>query len=146
MSEGQLLAIHWDGEMEWVPCTYEGIKRGLRDAVLDFRRAGEHIGVYINDNGMLDGSPLNMTASILFGHPLYGSVVFAAAYPDAKGDTLPADEEHLRPFRGMARMVKDLHERAAQVGQSLSIVANPDTVPAPTITPITNIEDLYGAG
>ncbi len=139
--EGELLAVQPDGTWEFVPNTYEGVKQGMRGATIDFVIAHDDLGFFINDNGMLDGSPLNIAASVFAQRPLYGPVVACAPEPDDEGETLAADEGVINPLRGLARFVENLHKNAALVGQTLDFPANPDTIPPARIV---SFEEHFG--
>jgi len=113
----ELLAIHPDGRFALVPNNYEGIKEGTSHAVIDFTVANDAIGFYVDDEGMLNGSVLNVPASMYAGRPLYGSVVMANAW-------------------------RSVTIVAADLGQNLDVVANPDTVPPAQIIGLTDDFDF----
>jgi len=138
----ELLAIHPDGRFALVPNNYEGIKEGTSHAVIDFTVANDAIGFYVDDEGMLNGSVLNVPASMYAGRPLYGSVVMANAHPDDDGNTLPPDGDQMRIVKSLANAWRSVTIVAADLGQNLDVVANPDTVPPAQIIGLTDDFDF----
>jgi hypothetical protein len=130
---GQLLAIAVDGTTRWVECSYEGMKDGLNGATISFLVVDEHIGLWIDDNGMLENQPLNVVASLMAGRALYGPAVVSAAEPDDEGDTLPAPERSTIVARGLANCWLSVWQDGERMNQDLVIRPNPDSLPPPTI-------------
>jgi len=133
----QLPAIYPDGTFAWVPNTYEGIKSAI-PATIDFVIASEDYGFYINDNGMVDGDMLNIPASLTACHPLYGTVVLTAAAPDSEGETLPPPLTITLAGMAVAQSWRHVMLGFPTVGQTFDVRANPDTIPAPVITELTD--------
>ena len=127
------MAIHPDGTTEWVPNTYEGIKHGLAGATLDFMRLNEHVGYYVDDEGLYDGAALNVSASWFAGQPIYGHVVVAHADPDSEGNTVPAPDQANKSMARFAEVWHMVWVNAQAQGQDLTVKANPDTVPEPQV-------------
>ena len=135
-ARGQLLVIQVDGTTRMVPCRYEGIRDGVGDTAFDFVR-GVTVGAYIDDEGMLNGSPLNVPLSITFGRPLYGPGVLCAASPDGFGNTLPPPDEAVASMRALGIAWHRVVTEAVTVGQNVMIHANADTIPPPTVVALT---------
>lgn len=133
----ELLACQPNGSITLVPNTYEGIKRGLNDATLSFLSAGE-TGMYIDDDGMVNGLPLNVPASLMFGIVLYGPIVLCAGQPDSEGETLPASAEAVAVLSGIADQWTHVVEDAARKGQNIEVLADPENIPPPTIIELTD--------
>jgi len=131
-----LVGITEDAHIGPVPNEYEGIKEMLRDETLTFVRVSETAGFYIDDNGMLNGSKLNVCASMFAGRPLYGPVVLTYATPDDEGETLCPLEEDAMLLMHFAIRWHNVVENAQRIGQDLSVIANPDTIPPPEIIPL----------
>lgn len=123
-----LLAVAPDGRYRSVPCTYEGIKEGLNDATFDFVH-NDIIGMYVDDEGMLNGLEFNAPASIFMARALWGPVVLCAAFPDGEGDTLPAAQEHVKGLRAIARIWQEVLADSLRLGQVIMTTANDSTIP-----------------
>lgn len=128
-----LIAVAIDGDVRVISNSYEGIKLGLDQACMDFVIVSETAAFYIDDEGMLNGSPLNMAASMFAGRPIYGPVVLCYADADDEGDTVPALDEDVRLIRALAARWYSVMLNATVVGQDVTVRANPDTIPPPTI-------------
>ncbi|HEY6415274.1 MAG TPA: hypothetical protein VIX41_03520, partial [Acidimicrobiales bacterium] len=63
----RLLALAVDGRSRMVNSGYAGVKGGLNGATLEFVRISAELGYFCDDNGMLEGQPLNVAASIFAG-------------------------------------------------------------------------------
>ena len=133
----ELLAIHPDGRYALVPNNYKGIKQGIGEAIMDFTVVNDAIGFYVDDEGMLNGSVLNVPASMYAGRPLYGAVVMAAAQADDQGETLPPDRDAVRILKTFANAWRSVLTVAADLGQNLDVIANPDTMPPAQIVGLT---------
>ena len=60
----------------------------------------ERLDFYANENGIAEGKPHNVPASLIAGQPIVGDVVFAAGV-DSEGDMVgltPEEEAKLRSF------------------------------------------------
>jgi Domain of unknown function (DUF3846) len=128
---GTLIAVEPDGTWREVPNTYEGIRDGLHDVAFDYVQAGhppQAIGCYLDDEGMLNGAPLNLTVSLIVGRPLYGPVVVTGGV-DAEGNDFPPSARLGTFLAQLGDMVAQLRVGARHVGQSLDWPANPDTIP-----------------
>lgn len=140
--EGErLLAVGVDGSYRLVPNTYEGIKQGLGGATLDFLSNGG-VGLYIDDNGMLEDQPLNVPASLMTGRPLYGPVVLCGPYPDEEGDTLPPSMEASQALVGLCQQWALVWEGAVVLGQDISVHPRPDSLPPAQITSFDSEEEF----
>lgn len=129
-----LIAIEPDGNVLIVPCSYEGIKFGLRGATLCFVRATEECGFYIDDEGMLNGQPLNIPVSVLIGRPIWGPAVLCHGEPDEEGDTLPANPGVMAAAQAMADQWVRVVESAARQGQTVvGLAADSATIPPPEV-------------
>ena len=133
----ELLACQPNGDITFVPNTYEGIKRGLNGATLDFLSAGE-TGMYIDDDGMVDGLALNVPASLMFGIALYGPIVLCAGRPDDNGDTLPASSDAVSVLSGIAGQWNHVVVDAARKGQSVEVRADAGNVPPPVVVGLSD--------
>jgi len=128
---GELTVIRPDCWHEPVPNTYEGIKAAMGGATIDLIRGAE-FSLFIDDEAMLNGSVLNVVASLMTGIALFGPVVVCALDPDAEGDSLPASPEVVEAFTSMADQWGRVLNDARRTGQDLTVVANAATVPGPT--------------
>ena len=88
-----------NGEVKYIANTYESIKAGLDGATMDFSVLSDTLGVYLDDEGVLHRLPLNVTASMYAGTPIYGPVVLAASQPNHEGDTLPPTPKDVEWFK-----------------------------------------------
>ena len=88
-----LYLIKPDGQVVPVANTYESIKASLDGATMDFSMFSPTGGLYLDDEGLLKGLPLNVVASFCAGRPMYGPCVLCAAQPDREGNTLPPDKD-----------------------------------------------------
>jgi hypothetical protein len=134
----ELFAIQPNGTAGPVPNTYEGIKSGLGGAILTFLRAGPELGMYLDDNGMLENQPLNVAASMLVGRPLYGPVVICLGDPDREGDALPAAEKEISIASMLAHAWWHVVNEASQIGQDVRVYPNPDTIPPAQIISLSD--------
>jgi hypothetical protein len=135
-TDERLLAIGIDGSYRLVPNTYEGIKLGLDGATLDFLNNGV-VGLYIDDNGMLEQQPLNVVASLMVGRPIYGPVVLCGAEPDDEGDTVPPPKEAAMAAIGVCDQWQTVWGGAIALGQDLCVYPNADTIPPPQVFSFT---------
>lgn len=94
-----LARVGVDGEVTIIPNTYEGIKAALDGATMDFSQISDTLGVYLDDEGVLNRLPLNVPVSLNAGAPVYGPVVLCAAKPDSEGNTLPPTAHDVEWFR-----------------------------------------------
>src|SRR6185436_19402127 len=138
-SGDQLLAVQPNGEYQVVPCTYEGIKEGLSDATFDFVH-NEAIGMYVDDEGMINELEFNVPASLVMGRALFGPVVLCAAYPDDEGDTLPANEVDVEGLKAVSRIWQEVLADASRLGQVVMTHANETTIPPPRIFSVNDVE------
>jgi len=133
MPNDRLLAVYPDGTYRTVPCTYAGIKDGLHDAVFDYLKLDDDVGMYIDDEGMLNGGVFNVPASLLMCRPIWGPVVVCHGEPDPEGNTLPPDIELIQSAVALARTWEFIRSEAIRLGQDIDHVANDQTVPPPRI-------------
>ena len=139
MTTTYLLAVAADGTSRRVANSYDGIKDGLDDATFDFVAANPHVGLYVDDEGMLNGSSLNVPASIFVGRALFGPVVLCAPQTDDEGNTLPAEPRVVAAFETLCAMWRGVIETAAQNGQVVLVgAADPSTIPPPTVISLTD--------
>lgn len=130
---GDLLLINPDGTNNMIRNGYEGLRDAIGGA-FDFVDAQGSVGIYVHDEGMLIGLPLNTPVSIMIGRPLYGPCVICAPEPDEEGDTLPAPDSTVAAFRAIARLWSMVVSNALHVGQTVDVYPNADTIPPPTVT------------
>lgn len=135
----ELIAVQTDGRWRMVENSYESIKQGLNGATLDFVTAGP-VGLFVDDNGMLEGLALNVAASMFVGGAIYGPVVLCAAEPDRDGDTVAAPPEAVEVFKGVAEQWLRVVRDAARKGQWIVVYADPDTIPPAVITSFDSAE------
>ena len=120
-----------------MPCTYKGIKEGLNDATFDFVH-NDHVGMYVDDEGMLNELEFNVPASIFMARALYGPVVLCAAKPDGEGNTLPASKEEVAGLAAVCRLWREVVTDAVRLGQDVFVRANEATIPPPRIVSLDN--------
>ena len=130
---GELYAIDTDGSVIPVANSYEGIKAGCGGATIDFLQANQHVGFYIDDEGMLNGQRLNVVVSLMAGRALYGPAVLTAADTDEDGNTLPPDEMSVRFAQILGVHWRQVVDDAAEKGQDPYVTANAETIPPPQI-------------
>lgn len=135
------IAVDPDGNFRPVPPTYDGIKDGVHDATFDVVRLpdGEHV-LFIDDNGMLDGSALNIPASLLAGIALYGPVVLTGDADD-EGETQLPTLKAANAFMTLARLWQLVRADAERKNQLVDVFANADDLPPPTVVGLT--EDQF---
>lgn len=141
-SEHPLLAVRPDGTTTWIENNYEAIKAALDGATLDaisLTMLDEEADYFVDDNGMVNGLPLNVCASMLAGVALYGPVVLTG-YPDANGDTTPPPQRTAKALENMAAVWRSVVEDATSKNQDVLPRADPDAVPPPTFIPMTDEE------
>jgi hypothetical protein len=139
----QVLQIKPDGTVTAFPCSYSGISAGV-GAPFDFI-GGNGIGMYVDDEGLLNGSRFNGAASMITGRAIYGNAVLCHDTPDSEGNTLPPSE-HTRQFAELlAKLWRNVVLNAEQVGQDVMPKSNEATVPAQTITSFDNLDDFFKA-
>ncbi len=131
-SEDQLLAVQPTGEYRMVPCTYEGIKDGVNGSPFDFVQ-NEHIGMYVDDEGMLNGLHFNVPASIFMARALWGPVVLCSSRADDDGNTVPATNEAVNGFKAIARLWQQVLADSLRLGQDVMTRANESTLPPPQV-------------
>jgi hypothetical protein len=118
---GELFRVDVDGDYRYVPNGYDGIKAAIGlDTPFDFIVISPDCGYYIDDEGMLNGSPLNVPASLFAGRPIWGPVVLCATQPDDEGDTLPAPDKKVEWLRGLAARWHQVTVGAFAVGQDIN--------------------------
>jgi hypothetical protein len=78
--------------------TYPALKNYCRGAidVVTITFGGQRADLWVNDEGLINGMPLNVPASMLAGMPLFGPVVIAGT--DDEGETINAPEALLNYF------------------------------------------------
>ena len=139
-SKDQLLAVRPDGEYRMVPCTYEGIKEGLDGATFDFVHS-DAVGMYIDDEGMINELVFNTPASIFMSRALWGPVVLTSARTDDEGNTLAPEMVHVNGLKTIARLWQRVLADSVRLGQVIMTQANETTIPPPQIFDMTD-EDM----
>lgn len=127
-----LLCIEVDGEVRDVDDGYESLRQAIGDTIT-FVFVDARLGVFVNDNGLITGQPLNPAVSMMAGRALYGTAVLCAGNPDEDGNSVPVsakDRKGMTEIAGRWRMVV---ATAAEAGQDVNVYANPATVPAARI-------------
>lgn len=105
-----LLAIWPNGQHMYIVNEYESIQRVFENGPFDFTFLGPSLGMYIDDEGLLNGSLLNVPASFFACSPIYGPVVACHGLTDDEGGTLPchpAMYSAMAKFTGQWRLVID---------------------------------------
>jgi hypothetical protein len=140
ITRNELLAVTTQGSLAWVDNEYTAIKAALDGATMDFIQAGnpeDPAGFFIDDNGMIDAKALNMPATLFSGRPIYGPVVLCAGEPDDEGETLPPTRHHVEVMESTCHLWRTVLRGADAVGQDLTLYANPDRIPPPTVIGFT---------
>jgi hypothetical protein len=139
-----LFCVTPDGSYGAVPSGYDGIKDAIgRHTPFDFIYISDDCAYYIDDEGMLNGSPLNVPASFFAGRPIWGPVVLCAAQPDANGDTLPAPQRPTERFAALAQRWHQVVVGGIAVGQDITRnMADETTIPPARIIEFRNDEEL----
>lgn len=146
MRAGEVVAVATNGRVRRVPNTYEGIKDGVDQATIDYVGITERCGLYVDDNGMIEGQPLNVPASMFAGAALYGPVVLAGGADD-EGETLPPHPDAIELMESLAAMWRQVTHDAARKGQTTTFPANAATVPGPVFVSLDTEEfDAYLRG
>lgn len=132
MNDKNLLAVTPDGITQLIDNKYESISDAIGGPI-DFIRAMADVGFYIDDEGMLNGSSLNVPASIFAGRPIWGPVVLTG-WVDEEGETLPPPEEAMRMLDFLAQQWAAVTSNAVLLNQDVNTnVANTETIPPPRI-------------
>lgn len=143
MEEAPALRVTPAGEVTACELGYTNI----RDAVgnlLDFRIVHPDVGYFLDDEGLMNGEPLNVVASMIAGQAFYGNVVMTAADPDDDGDTLPlADHEFKHFVLHMAQRWRAVVTSATRAGQVVEFRPNVATIPPPKIVEIPEGVDIW---
>jgi hypothetical protein len=142
MSIDGLIAVYPDGRYAEVANTYESIKEALNGATLDLVGLPDGSGLFVDDNGMIEGLTLNVPASIFASMCLFGPVVLCGP-PDEEGETQPPDERVVVGFLSLTTMWRSVCQDALRKNQRILVAADPDTIPPAQIIPLT--EDQFEA-
>lgn len=144
------LAVEPDGGHRLVEPSYAGIKDGLHHADFDVVTVHGHDGgvdLYIDDEGMLNGALLNVTASMFAGIALYGPIVLTGPVDD-EGETMLPPSAVVAALIGFAdRWAAVNFDAVARKGQSLDVRADANRIPPPIVIGLHGDEaDRYVAG
>ena len=123
-----LLYVGVDAETRSVADGYISIRNALDDNGFDLAR-GYRISAFIDDEGILKGLPLNVVASMFVQRALFGPAVLCAPEPDDEGNTVALDEATIDAIRGAAGAWRSVLANAAYIGQDLTVVSTPETLP-----------------
>jgi hypothetical protein len=139
-----LFRVAPDGDYRYIPNSYDGIKDAIgRDTPFDFIIISHDCGYYIDDEGMLNGSPLNVPASLFAGRPIWGPVVLCAAQPDDEGDTLAPPADAVQRLAVVAGRWLSVTAGGVAVGQDINRnVADETTIPPARIIDFRTEEEL----
>lgn len=127
-----LLVIHETGRLSECSAEYEGIRAAIGNWI-------EHVPVndvasfYADEEGMLNGRPLNHVASFVCGRPIYGTVVVIAAEPDEEGNSLPVEEEFVTFCTHVSHRWVSVRLHADRLNQVIDVYPDADNLPPPTI-------------
>ena len=128
------LAVYVNGDVEEIEEGYESIKSVIHN-IIDFVFLHDDLGFFIDDEGMLNYSRLNVVASIVAGRALYGNVVATRGHPDDEGNSMPVESKAaIETIRYIAHRWKHVTDDAQRLGQDPYAISNPDDIPPPTIT------------
>jgi hypothetical protein len=123
MNDKNLLAVTPDGITQLVE---ESAVSDVIGGPIDFIRVMADVGFYIDDEGMLNGSLLNVAASIFAGRPIWGRVVLTG-WVDEEGDVLAPPEEAMRMLDFLAQQWAAVTSNAVLLNQDVNTnVANTD--------------------
>lgn len=132
----KLMRVDIDGTVTDVDNTYQGIRDGV-GGTITFVRVDARLGVYVDDNGLINGLALNPAASMIAGQALYGPAVLCAGDPDSEGDSVPLAARDRKGMAGVAERWSLVVRTAREfMGQEVTVYADPDTVPPPRIVPL----------
>jgi len=123
-----LLCIKEDGSVSDVADGFESLREAIGDTI-SFVFVDARLGVFVNDNGLLTGQPLNPAASMISGRALYGVCVLCRGNPDDDGNSLPLLPKDRKGMTGVAGRWKMVVDSAADAGQDVRVYPNPDTIP-----------------
>ena len=131
----RLIRLGTDATLRSVPNSFEGIRDALDGATMTFAST-DRIGAYVDDEGIWNRLPLNVVASLLLARPIFGPAVLCRAEPDDRGNSVTLPDELIRVVVGTAQGWQVVLDNAAAVGQDLTVVAQPDTLPPPRFIPL----------
>jgi hypothetical protein len=135
----ELLVINEDATWSWIPNEYEAIKLAIGNWI-DICRGYGPVAAFVDDEGLLRGRQFNVVGSICLGRPVFGPAVLTANEMTEEGDTLPPPVGAAQAFSELANIWQAVLTEATRLGQSLTIVANADTVPGPEMISMTEDE------
>lgn len=105
--DGDAKAVQWD------PTTSDTL-RHLQQAVgglVDAVTLHESVTMWVNDEGVLRGMPINLVASSLARdlgtthQPYFGPIIFTGGCDD-EGETLGLSEQHVEALMNLARIIQ----------------------------------------
>ena len=137
----ELMAVDVDGTYRWIENSYPAIKEAFGGATMDVVTIADDVALFVDDNGLANALQLNWAASIFAHQVLFGPVVLCGG-ADEEGNTRPASPEMARVLEIFALSAVALYRSAERVGQSITIHADPATVPPPQIIAISGPEEL----
>jgi hypothetical protein len=133
--EGLLLAVWPDGQHMYIANEYESIRRVFEEgsALFDVAYCSPSLAFLVDDEGLLNGSVLNTTASWFGARAIYGPVVVISPETGPEGETLPAEAGLYEAMTRFASQWRQVWVEAESGGQDLSVSADPDNIPPPQV-------------
>ena len=128
----ELLVMRPDGTTDLIPNDFDAIKAGLDGSWMEFMKVTDEVGMFIDEEGKLNGDLLNVPASILTGRPVYGPAVLSSGDTDPEGDVLPPSESLVTTAYALGRCWMSVRRNAE--GQNLDFPADPSVIPPPQVT------------
>jgi GTP-dependent phosphoenolpyruvate carboxykinase len=138
-----LYRITPEGQVNSIANEFGAIRDALDGQPFDFVYVHPEVGFYVDDEGMLNGSKLNLVASLTAGRALYGTVVLSKGDTDAEGETLPPKTEVIDYVKHYAHLWRHVVADAERLGQNVLPTANEATVPPPVITTFASDDEFF---
>lgn len=135
----ELLVIYADGNTAHIPNEYEAI-RAMIGNWIDLARGHGPVSAFVDDEGMLNGCPLNVIASLFLGRPVYGPAVLVASAPGDDGETLTISPHEMDMIEAFGSMWGTVLAEASRLGQNLTVLPTPDTLPPPEVITMTDAQ------
>lgn len=132
----KLLGMNPDGTCAALDNNYESIRQFIGNTI-DLCGGWGPVSAFIDDDGMLSERELNVPGSLALGRAIYGPVVVCAPEADDEGNTLAPDDASFNMLRDWSAIWQYVVNSAAEMGQDLTVRANPDTIPPPRFISLT---------
>lgn len=137
----QALVVRTDGTTEETGLAYEDIRRAIGNLITWVDMA-DVAGCYVDDEGILNGLPLNVPVSMATGRPLFGTAVVMGSGTTNDGDNVPIHPDYADFITHLAMRWHSVVEGAARLGMKLEFQADPSNLPPAQIVEIPEGMDI----